>query len=232
MTNAKLTRPIRACMFDLDGTLIDTLSDFHVALNQMLRELGRPELARDVVGRMVGKGSDYLLRSALLYPDPWSETAEVAMDDALYRRAWDVYQAAYEAINGRYSDIFPGVEEGLESLKRRGLALACLTNKPVHHARTLLAAKDLSRFFGQIFGGDSFARKKPDPLPLLETCRILGTSPAHTLMVGDSVNDAAAARAAGCPTVLVSYGYNHGRPVRQIDADAYLDRISELPGLL
>lgn len=232
MTNAKLAQPIRACMFDLDGTLIDTLSDFHVALNQMLHELGRPELARDVVGRMVGKGSDFLLRSALLYPTPWSDAAAAAMDDAMYRHAWDVYQAAYEAINGRYSDVFPGVVDGLERLQKRGLALACLTNKPVHHARTLLATKDLSRFFGQVFGGDSFARKKPDPLPLLETCRILGTLPARTLMVGDSVNDAAAARAAGCPTVLVSYGYNHGRPVREIEADAYLDRISDLPALL
>ncbi len=232
MTNAKLTRPIRACMFDLDGTLIDTLSDFHVALNQMLRELGRPELARDVVGRMVGKGSDFLLRSALLYPEPWSDAAAAALDDAMYRRAWDVYQAAYEAINGRYSDVFPGVVDGLERLKKRGLALACLTNKPVHHARSLLAAKDLSRFFSQVFGGDSFARKKPDPLPLIEACRALGTAPARTLMVGDSSNDAAAARAAGCPVLLMTYGYNHGEPVRGVDADGWADALTELAAAL
>lgn len=223
---------IRACLFDLDGTLIDTLSDFHVALNRMLRALDRPELERDVVGRMVGKGSEYLLRSALLYPQPLTDDAARAMDPAFYRRAWDVYQAAYESVNGRYSAVFPGVVEGLTHLQRRGLALACLTNKPLQHARVLLAAKGLDGYFRAVFGGDSFARKKPDPLPLLETCRVLGVAPAHTVMVGDSVNDAAAARAAGCPTVLVSYGYNHGRPIREIDADAYLDRISALPGLL
>ncbi len=79
-----------------------------------------------------------------------------------------------------------------------------------------------------VFGGDAFARKKPDPLPLLKTCEALGTLPARTLMVGDSSNDAQAARAAGCPVVLVSYGYNHGQPVRDVDADAVVDSLAEL----
>jgi len=103
--------------------------------------------------------------------------------------------------------------------------VACLTNKPTAFARPLLAAKGLDGFFTHVFGGDAFERKKPDPLPLLKTCEALGTAPAHTLMVGDSGNDAQAARAAGCPVVLVRYGYNHGQPVEAAGADALVDRL-------
>ena len=108
-----------------------------------------------------------------------------------------------------------------------GWSLACLTNKPVAFARTLLANKGLDSFFGHIFGGDSFERKKPDPLPLLKTCEALGTSPAQTLMVGDSSNDAQAARAAGCPVILLRYGYNHGQPVDAVSADGHLDDLTQ-----
>jgi phosphoglycolate phosphatase len=146
----------------------------------------------------------------------------------LYPRAWDRYQAHYLRINGDFSMVFPGVVHGLQKLRAAGLQLACLTNKPTAFARPLLAAKGLDGFFSHAFGGDAFERKKPDPLPLRKTCEALGTSPARTLMIGDSSNDAAAARAAGCPVVLVTYGYNHGQPVRGVDADGYLDSLADL----
>lgn len=126
----------------------------------------------------------------------------------------------------------PWVREGIHALRGAGLKLACLTNKPTAFARELLRLKGLARDFELVFGGDAFARKKPDPLPLLKTCEALGTPPAATLMVGDSSNDALAARAAGCPVVLVSYGYNHGQPVRSVDADGYVDSLAELAALL
>jgi phosphoglycolate phosphatase len=134
-------------------------------------------------------------------------------------------------INGQFSVVFPGVIAGLQQLAASGLALACLTNKPTGFARPLLAAKQLDGYFAQVFGGDAFARKKPDPLPLLETCRALGSAPARTLMVGDSSNDAQAARAAGCPVVLVRYGYNHGRPVAEASPDAVIDSLEQLGAL-
>lgn len=224
--------PIHACVFDLDGTLVDTLSDFHVSINHMLRALGRPELTREAVGIMVGKGGAYLLHSALLYPTPLSDAAAAAIDPALYDRARMLYTAEYERINGRYAAVFPGVVAGLTALKKRGLALACLTNKPAAHAKVLLDLKGLTPYFRQIFGGDSFARKKPDPLPLQETCKALGVAPADTVMVGDSVNDAGAGHAAGSAVALVSYGYNHGRPVREIAAEWYLDSLVELGRLV
>jgi phosphoglycolate phosphatase len=107
--------------------------------------------------------------------------------------------------------------------------MACLTNKPLAFARDLLKEKSLTKFFGPVFGGDSFERKKPDPLPLLKTCEALGTSITRTLMVGDSSNDAVAAHAAGCPVVLVTYGYNHGQRVQDTPAAAWLDTLADLP---
>lgn len=212
-------RDLDAAIIDLDGTMVDTQGDFVAALGLTLTELGLPVVDRAFVGRTVGKGSEHLLRSTL---------AHVGGDPALYEPAWAAYQRHYLAINGSHSDVYPGVVEGLQRLRAAGLRLACLTNKPTAFARPLLAAKGLDEFFELVFGGDAFARKKPDPLPLLETCRALGTTPARTLMVGDSSNDAQAARAAGCPVLLVTYGYNHGEPVRGVDADGYLGRIDQL----
>ena len=106
--------------------------------------------------------------------------------------------------------------------------MACLTNKPTAFAKDLLARKGLSGFFGHVYGGDAFPRKKPDPMPLLETCKTLGTLPSRTLMLGDSQNDAQAARAAACPVVLVTYGYNHGEPIRGVDCDGFIDRFTQL----
>jgi phosphoglycolate phosphatase len=105
---------------------------------------------------------------------------------------------------------------------------ACVTNKPLAFARPLLEAKGLARWFEAIYGGESFERRKPDPLPLVEAAKALGSTTAATLMIGDSANDAAAARAAGCRVVLVRYGYNHGEPIERVDADAWIDRIDQL----
>jgi phosphoglycolate phosphatase len=210
---------LRAVIVDLDGTLIDTLDDFVVALNRVLSELALAAVDRGFLERTIGKGSEHLVRSTLL---------QVGADAALYPQAWALYQRHYLAVNGEHASVYPGVVEGLTALKARGLMLACLTNKPTAFALPLLRQKGLDGFFSVVFGGDAFERKKPDPLPLIKTCDALGTAPAQTLMVGDSSNDARAARAAGCPVVLVSYGYNHGEPVEAVDADGVIDRLDRL----
>jgi phosphoglycolate phosphatase len=214
-----LSQPLQAAIVDLDGTMVDTVGDFEAALGAMLADQGLPAVGRAFIGRTVGKGSEHLIRSTL---------AEVGADAGLYETAWARYQQHYLAINGQFSAVYPGVVQGLQALAAAGLKLACLTNKPTAFARPLLAAKGLDGYFSQVFGGDAFARKKPDPLPLIETCRALGTLPAHTLMVGDSSNDAQAARAAGCPVMLVSYGYNHGRPVEEAAPDAVIARLDQI----
>ena len=141
--------------------------------------------------------------------------------------AW-CYEHHYLDINGQFADVYPGVAEGLQALRSLGLRMACLTNKPLSFAQPLLAAKGLDGFFDCVFGGDSFPRKKPDPMPLVETCKALGSEPARTLMVGDSSNDAQAAHAAGCPVVLMTYGYNHGQPITTVKARAHLDSLEQL----
>ncbi len=211
--------PLQAAIVDLDGTLVDTVDDFVAALAATLAAFGLPTVGRAFVARTVGKGSEYLLRATL---------AEVGGSPDLYDAAMVGYQQAYGTINGHQARVYPGVAEGLARLAQRGLALACVTNKPTAFARELLRTKGLVAHFSHVFGGDAFERRKPDPLPLLETCRSLGSEPRRTLMVGDSRNDAQAARAAGCPVVLVTYGYNHGEPVREVDADGFVDRLDEI----
>jgi phosphoglycolate phosphatase len=216
---------MKAAIVDLDGTMVDTLGDFEVALNRTLMDLELPKVSSELVEQTVGKGSEHLILSVLRHQLalPEVKVGEKHSAETLYATAWTRYQHHYLAINGQFANVYPGVVEGLRQMQADGLTLACLTNKPLAFAAKLLADKELSGFFALTFGGDSFERKKPDPLPLLKTCQALGTLPAQTLMVGDSSNDAQAARAAGCPVVLVRYGYNHGQPVDTVDADGHWD---------
>lgn len=210
---------LEAAIVDLDGTLVDTVLDFVTALNATLADLGLAGIDRGFVERTVGRGSEHLIRRTL---------EQAGADAALYEEAWRLYQRHYLAVNGRQATVYPGAREGLARLSDGGLRLACVTNKPTAFARPLLRSTGLDRHFAFVFGGDAFERRKPDPQPLLEGCRALGSRPERTLMIGDSSNDAAAARAAGCPVVLVTYGYNHGQPVRAVDADGFVGRLDEL----
>lgn len=218
-----------AVIVDLDGTMVDTLGDFVQALQRMLAELPEPfqsfVVEQALVERLVGKGSEHLIKSLLAHID----TAQVATNNvALLEAAWQAYQRHYPDVNGHYSAVYPGVQEALAQWQQAGLKLVCVTNKPTAFAQALLAEKQLAAYFSGVIGGDAVARKKPDPMPLLHACAQLQTVPARTLMVGDSSNDALAARAAGCPVVLVSYGYNHGEPVDRVDADGVLDSLAQL----
>ncbi len=210
---------IAAAIIDLDGTQVDTVGDFEQALARTLADLGLPPVDRAFITRTVGRGSMHLLTQSL---------ARSSGAPELLDAAWTHYQRHYADINGLHADVYPGVREGLVAMRARGWRLACVTNKPRAFALALLDAKGLLPLFEHVFGGDSFERHKPDPLPLIRTCEALGTPPLHTLMVGDSSNDCAAARAAGCPVVLVSYGYNHGEPVSDARPDRVIDRLGEL----
>ncbi|MBT9610724.1 MAG: phosphoglycolate phosphatase [Aquabacterium sp.] len=223
--------PLRAAIIDLDGTLVDTLGDFVAVLQHTLADMGcNPiEIARvdrGFVEMTVGKGTEDLLRRSLAHawglPDDAAEAVEAVPE------AWRHYEPHYLRLNGQHADVFPGVAEGLAQLTALGLPLACLTNKPTAFAEQLLARKGLRAHFAHVFGGDAFARKKPDPLPLVKTCEALGVSPMQTLMVGDSSNDAQAARAAGCEVLLVRYGYNHGHPIEAVPALAHVDRLDQV----
>jgi len=217
---------IRAAAIDLDGTMIDTGGDFEVAVNRTRADLGLAALSRDTVTGFVGRGTEYLVRQVLAH-----DFDEAGVEQR-YADTLELYKKHYRAINGDYSSVFPGVAAGVAALHARGLRLACVTNKPFAWADELLAKKGLRPHFELVIGGDSLPRRKPDPMPILKVCGDFELAPAAVLVIGDSAHDAAAARAAGCPVLVVPYGFNHGEQVQAIDADGIVATLSDVPALL
>jgi phosphoglycolate phosphatase len=215
-----------ACvMFDLDGTLVDSALDLTVAVDQMLQALGRRPVGEAQVRQWVGNGAQMLVRRALTGE---SHSAAEAVDAELFQTAYELFLSAYTQSNGRYSRLYPGAAALLGHLRRAGVPLALVTNKPIAFTLPLLKTLQIEHYFDPVLGGDSLAKKKPDPLPLLNVLNTLGCPPERALMVGDSRNDVAAARAAGCPVICVSYGYNHGEPVANGSPDRVVDNLAEL----
>lgn len=216
-----MTRLIQAVIIDLDGTMLDTAPDFLLAINRMRADLKLTALTLAQITRMVGKGSEHLIRQVLACDYPAAEVEQ------RLAAALDSYQQHYLQINGLQSSLYPEVLEGLQAMRALGLRLACVTNKPLAFAVPLMQQKGLSGFFELTYGGDSFPRKKPHPMPLLQVCANFDLSPAKVLAIGDSSNDAEAARAAGCPVLTVPYGYNHGEPVQNIQSDGIVSTLLE-----
>lgn len=217
---------IRAAIIDLDGTMLDTVPDFELALNGMRAELGLAPIGQETITPMVGKGSEKLIRDVLALDLPPDQI------EANYATAMAAYQRHYLAINGQRATMYEGVTEGLDKLRSLGLRLACVTNKPVAFARPLLAQTGLAPYFELMYGGDSLPKKKPDPLPLLQVCSDFDLPPSQVVAIGDSSNDAQAARAAGCFVLTVPYGYNHGRPVHEIDSDGIVGTLFDAAKLI
>ena len=204
---------LQAAIIDLDGTMIDTVDDFTAGLNGMLAQLDASETSREEVIDYVGKGSEHLIRSVLA-PRFETEHAQERFDEALA-----IYQEEYAKINGMHTRLYPDVEAGLKAMREAGLKLACVTNKPRRFAVELLTQYGLIGYFSLVIGGDTLAKKKPDPLPMLTACAELQVAPQATVAIGDSENDALAGRAAGMATLTVPYGYNHGQSVQTIKSD-------------
>lgn len=217
---------IKAAIIDLDGTMLDTVPDFEAALNGMRADLGLGPITQETIKPLVGKGSEKLVRDALLLD--W----DAARVDAVFDEALSGYQRHYLAVNGDRATLFDGVIEGLQAMREQGLHLVCVTNKPVAFTLPLLDQKGLAPYFEQVFGGDSFAKKKPDPMPLLGACAALDLAPSQVVAIGDSSNDAEAARAAGCFVLTVPYGYNHGRPIQEINSDGIVGSLLEAAELI
>lgn len=203
---------LHSATFDLDGTLVDSIPDLAAACHAMLAELGQPPRSDDDIHRFVGKGMAVLVERCL--------TWESAPQAALLEAGIAAFRRHYAEMNGRASSLYPGVVDGLEAFRARGLRLGVVTNKPAAFTGPLLEAMGLAGYFGVVVSGDTLPFKKPRPEPLLHACVLLGAAPDLNLHVGDSHNDIEAARAAGCPVLCVPYGYNEGRPVDSADCDA------------
>ena len=210
----------RAVLIDLDGTLLDTIDDLAAAANAMLVELGldpRPVLE---MRSFVGKGAESLVQRAL------TGRLDGHVEPERLNEAVSVFRRHYTRENGVSARCYPGVREGLALMRAMGLGLACVTNKPVAFTLPLLERTGLMSDFDIVIGGDSLPRKKPDPAQLLHACDGFGIAPGKAVMIGDSVNDARAARAAGMPVFVLPYGYNEGQDVATLDADAVIESLA------
>ena len=211
---------IRAVLLDLDGTLLDTIHDLAEAANRTLAELGRPTRSVAEIHSVVGKGIPNLVRRCLGGDGPVSD---VDMEMAL-----PVFRRHYAFVNGSQTRIYPGVVEGLAEMRAMGFALGCVTNKSGEFTMPLLERMGIADFFGAVISGDTLPVKKPDPAMLRHACDRLGVGVADALMVGDSENDALAARACEMPVLLMTYGYSEGKPVDSIECDGLVSSLSEV----
>lgn len=211
--------------FDLDGTLVDTVPDIAWCIDRTMPRFGIPPRGEALVRIWVGNGVQRLVERAL------TGEPDAPADPELLREACAAFLDLYSTHGRDRSRVYPGVREGLAGLRAHGAALACITNKPHGSAVDLLAHLALLDSFEVVLGGDSLPRHKPDPLPLRHACSTLGVAVGQSIFVGDSVNDVAAARAAGMRVACVGYGYNHGRDISEAAPDAVIDSLDELTAL-
>ncbi|MBS1197097.1 MAG: phosphoglycolate phosphatase [Proteobacteria bacterium] len=198
--------------FDLDGTLLDTLADLTEACQAMLTELGQPSRQREEIAGFVGNGMAVLVERCL--------TRERAPSEAELVAAITAFRRHYAEANGRNTQFYPGVQQGLRLFRNAGFKMAVVTNKPAEFTGMLLERVGISEFFDALVCGDTTAYKKPHPEPIHHACRLMGTQPGENLHIGDSINDIQSARAAGSVVFYVPYGYHEGEPVDSADCDA------------
>lgn len=211
---------VSAILLDLDGTLLHTAPDLAEAANRMLRDLERPPVSQTLLMSYIGNGISWLVKRALtgdMHAEP---------DTALYDRALPIFEKHYTEL-ALQSKPFQGVVEGLDAMKAAGYRLGCITNKVAFFTEPLLRAAGLDAYFEIVLSGDSLPEKKPHPMPLLHAAKFFGVAPEQVLLIGDSLNDVVAARAAGCPVFCVPYGYNHGEPVEGLDLDAVIPALPD-----
>ena len=217
---------IRAIAIDLDGTLLDTIPDLCGAVNFVLADLSFAPLPIDLVKTFVGKGLGEHMRKSL----------RAAMgreaDDAEKAQAMTLYKKHYASHIADHTTIYPGVIEGLDAFKSRGLPLSVVTNKWTTNTDALLAHFGLSGYFDLVVCGDTLATNKPDPGMMFYSAGRFGVHPREMLMIGDSGNDSRAAQAAGAPVVLMTYGYSEGENLADLRANAIVSTFMAIPALL
>jgi phosphoglycolate phosphatase len=213
-------------LIDVDGTLVDSVPDLVFCVDEMMQALGMPLRGEAKVRTWVGNGVERLVRRALV------DSLDGEPDEALFARAYPLFLELYAENTSKRSRLYPGVLEGLDYLQSAGFKLGCVTNKAEQFTLPLLKDLGIHDRFGIIVSGDTLSEKKPHPMPLLYAARFFDVMPQQSLMLGDSVSDVKAARAAGFHIICMSYGYNHGIDIREAEPDAVIDSMAELPALL
>ena len=225
-TNVKFPVSVKMVIIDLDGTLVDTVPDLAAAANRTLRELGRTDWDIERYRTWVGNGAARFVKRAL------TGDMQAEPEPRLFERALALFWRNYGAAVSDLSRPYPGAVEALMQLSSAGYALACITNKAEAFAVPLLKMLEMHAYFELVVSGDSLPRQKPDPLPLQHACRHFSIGPDRGVLIGDSLNDVQAARAAGMPVICVTYGYNHGHDIRDAGPDAAVDSLADVPQYL
>lgn len=213
-------------LIDVDGTLVDSVPDLAYCVDEMMKQLNMPVRGEARVREWVGNGVERLVQRALI------DQLDGEPDADLYRRAYPIFINLYAKNTSQRSVLYPGIREGLEYLQAAGYALGCVTNKAAQFTLPLLRDLGLYDYFRIVISGDTLPQKKPDPAPLLHAAQYFRVAPQEALMIGDSVSDVKAARAAGFAIVCMSYGYNHGIDIRTAHPDAVIDSLVQIKGLL
>ncbi len=213
-------------LIDLDGTLIDTVPDLTEAIDGMMLQLDLPLRGEEKVRTWVGNGIECLVKRALL------DSFHGEPEKALFQSALKLFNNLYANVNGHHSVLYPGVQNGLDWLKSQDTVLACITNKAEQFTSPLLKALNIKQYFQLVISGDTLAKKKPDPLPLLYVAKFFKIEAHDALMLGDSINDVQAARAAGFKIICVNYGYNHGEDIRTAKPDAVISSFAQLHSVI
>ena len=221
-----LTKP-ELILIDVDGTLVDSVPDLAYCIDEMMKQLDMPVRGIDAVREWVGNGVETLTKRALV------NALSGEPDAGLFAKAMPIFNALYAVNNSQRSNLYPGVLEALEAFKADpDYRVGCVTNKAARFTIPILEDLGIKDFFEIIVCGDTLEKKKPDPLPLLHVAEKLGIKPENALMLGDSMSDVKAARAAGFKIVCMSYGYNHGEDIRDYNPDAVIDTMTEFSGLI
>ena len=230
---------IRGVAFDLDGTLVDSAPGLTAAVDNALYALELPMAGEERVVTWIGNGADVLIQRALTWarqeraalrasqgkPSVDHDDIPQAEQQTILRKLFDRY---YGEVAEEGSFLFPAVADTLGALHAKGLPLALVTNKPTPFVAPILASLDIAKYFTVVIGGDDVKNKKPHPEPLLMVAEKLGLAPAELLFVGDSRNDIQAAKAAGCSSIGLTYGYNYGEPISLSEPDYIFDQFNEL----
>lgn len=213
-------------LIDVDGTLVDSVPDLHFCVNAMMEQMGMPAHSEAEVRKWVGNGVERLVKRALI------STLDGEPEAALFDKALPIFLDLYTDNTCVRSLLYPGVREGLSFLRDAGFKLGCVTNKAARFTEPLLEMLGIRDNFAVVVSGDTLPQRKPHPEPLLHAARFFKVAPEHSLMVGDSVSDVTAARAAGFQIICMSYGYNHGEDIRLAQPDAVIDSMAQLADLL
>ena len=216
-------------IFDFDGTLIDSVPDLADATNAMLTTLGKAPYPLETIRNWVGNGSKMLVERALVGK---IEVLEGELTEEAVDHAEQVFFDAYKNTSGSKTVAYPDVDSGLRKLQAAGFKLALVTNKPIRFVPKILQSFGWQDLFSEVLGGDSLPTKKPDPEPLLNVCNALNINPAQAVMIGDSRNDILAGQNANMHTLGLSYGYNYGQDIRELNPTEAFDDFASLVAYL